>query len=330
MTRIADQYRIITSRAGWIDRETRGRLKFEGADALTFLQGLLTNDVSHLQRGHGVYAAWLTALGRMTADIVVLHRGGHLVGLVGDGLGAALAARFDSMIFAEQLTVMDASADLADLLVTGTAAAEVTAEATGAAVAALASLEELSQIDMPDVPGGFVVRVGESSFPAFRIVVPQANKARIVAAIEAAGAAAMTEPMTTALRIEAGRGEWGHDLSEDVIPLEAGLIDRAISTSKGCYVGQEIVIRILHRGGGRVAKRLVVLACDASLREAPAAPVALEHEGSVVGHLTSAAFSPARECVIALGYLQRAAAEIGQRVTIAGTGATAVVTDFAR
>lgn len=139
----------------------------------------------------------------------------------------------------------------------------------------------------------------------------------------------MDEATTTSLRIEAGRSQWGHDLGDDVIPLEAGLLDRAISTSKGCYVGQEIVIRILHRGGGRVAKRLVTLAFDPSVVEAPGQKAPLEHGGVVVGHITSAALSPGRGCVVALGYLHRDAAEVGREVSVAGSGARAVVTGFA-
>jgi folate-binding protein YgfZ len=326
VTSIADQYRIIASRAGWIDRGARGRLKFAGPDATGFLQGLLTNDVSQLEPGRGVYAAWLTPLGRMVTDVVVLHRGGYLLGLVGDGLGAGLATRFDQLIFAEDLVVSDASGEFAELAVTGAGAIDLLAAAVGADAAALGSLNELSQLD---VDGGFVLRTGDSPFPAFHLLIDPVMQGDVVSRLEAAGAVLMDEAISTALRIEAGRSEWGHDLGDDVIPLEAGLLDRAISTSKGCYVGQEIVIRILHRGGGRVAKRLVTLAFDPSVVEVPGHKAALERGGAAIGHITSAAFSPGRGCVIALGYLHRDAAEVGREVAIAGSGARAVVTGFA-
>lgn len=327
MTSIADQYRIITSRAAWIDRAASGRLKFVGRDATAFLQGLLTNDVSQLEPGHGVYAAWLTPLGRMVTDIVVLHRGACLLGLVGTGLGTSLAARFDQLIFTEELVVSDASGEFAELAVTGASAVDILAAALGADAAALGSLTELSQID---VDGGFVIRTGDSTYPSFHVLVDPAKRETLVARLEAAGSVAMDEEMSTALRIEAGRGRWGHDLGDDVIPLEAGLLERAISTSKGCYVGQEIVIRILHRGGGRVAKRLVTLAFAPDVADAPAPRVTLEAGGVVVGHITSAAFSPGRGCVVALGYLHRDAAEVGRDVLVTGSAARAVVTGFAR
>src|SRR5690606_7615941 len=118
-----------------------------------------------------------------------------------------------------------------------------------------------------------------------------------------------------------------------VIPLEAGLLERAISTTKGCYVGQEIVIRILHRGGGRVARRLVILVFEADVTQAPPAGGALAAEGmtgSSAGQLTSVAFSPVRERFVALGYLQRDVAEVGRRVSVAESGASAVVAGFAQ
>ena len=131
MTNIADQYRTITSQAGWTDRGARGRLKFVGSDGLPFLQRLLTNDVAHLEPGRGVYAAWLTPLGRMVADIDVLHRGDHLLGLVGDGLGAALAARFENLLFSEDLAISDVSEAFGEIAVTGADAAGITAAALG-------------------------------------------------------------------------------------------------------------------------------------------------------------------------------------------------------
>ena len=105
-------------------------------------------------------------------------------------------------------------------------------------------------------------------------------------------------------------------MTDETIPLEAGLLDRAISTTKGCYVGQEVIIRVLHRGGGRVAKRLVKLEFDPALAAAPPSGSTLLFEGRETGRVTSAAYSPARQRVIALGFVHRDAAVVGQRVTV--------------
>src|SRR5690606_36136978 len=104
-----------------------------------FLQGLLTNDLLTLEPNRGVYAAYLTPQGRMITDITVLHRGATgLLGLVPPGRGAALAARFDQLIFTEAVTVADVSSDFAEIAITGSAAADVVAAAGGVGVEALA------------------------------------------------------------------------------------------------------------------------------------------------------------------------------------------------
>ena len=105
-------------------------------------------------------------------------------------------------------------------------------------------------------------------------------------------------------------------MTEETIPLEAGLLERAISTTKGCYVGQEIIIRVLHRGAGRVAKRLARLEIESSRVEPPAPGAILSVGGRDVGRVTSSAQSPSRDRVIALGYVHREAAEPGQHVII--------------
>ena len=113
-------------------------------------------------------------------------------------------------------------------------------------------------------------------------------------------------------------------MTTDTIPLEAGLLERGISTSKGCYVGQEVIIRVLHRGGGRVAKRLVALAFDPELQELPAAGLQLYVDGREVGRVTSAAWSPHERRAIALGYVHRDHAEVGRRVTAEPAGVETV------
>jgi len=103
------------------------------------------------------------------------------------------------------------------------------------------------------------------------------------------------------LRVEAGRPEFGVDMDADTIPLEAGIEHRAISFTKGCYVGQEVIIRVLHRGHGRVARRLVGLNVAGPV---PARGAKLYAGDREIGMVTSAADSP-RSGTIALGYVHR-------------------------
>jgi tRNA-modifying protein YgfZ len=111
-------------------------------------------------------------------------------------------------------------------------------------------------------------------------------------------------------------------MDEDTIPLEAGIESRAISFTKGCYVGQEVIIRVLHRGHGRVARKLVGLTLDGD--HAPEGGAVVRSGDREIGHVTSAAMSPALTRPIALAYLHRDFLEPGTTVAIGD--ADAVVT----
>jgi folate-binding protein YgfZ len=323
---IAHQYRIIASRAGWIDRSDRGFITLSGSDRLTFLHALVTSDVMAVAPGRGTHAAYLTPQGRMIADLDVLNRGNHVLVLTTRNQAAALAQRFDALVFAENVAIADVSDAWRELAVTGTAAAAVLGEILDCDAGIIEALGELDQLD---VRGGVVCRGGASPFPFFRLLLPAAEAGQLAAQLATAGAVEIDPALATALRIEAGRPEWGHDLFEDTIPLEAGLLERAISTTKGCYVGQEVIIRILHRGGGRVARRLVRLALPAGVTDVPVAGTPLVARAEVTGKVTSAAFSPHSNRVVALGYVHRDMAEVGARVVVGSGPAEADVTGLA-
>ena len=116
-------------------------------------------------------------------------------------------------------------------------------------------------------------------------------------------------------RIENGRPVFGRDMTSDTIPLEAGIEDRAISLTKGCYVGQEIIISVLHRGQGRVARRLVGLTLDPTA-SVPGGGSTIRAGDREIGVVTSAAMSPALGRPIALGYVHRDFVEPGTAVTV--------------
>jgi folate-binding protein YgfZ len=172
-----------------------------------------------------------------------------------------------------------------------------------------------------------VARSGGAPLPAYTIVVPADRLQIVIASLEAAGAVEMSAALDDAMRVEAGRPAFGVDMTSDTIPLEAGLLERAISTTKGCYVGQEIVVRILHRGGGRVARRVVTLALDEA-PELPAAGAPLQAGDREVGVLTSVARSPLRGSPIAIGVVQRDFAILDQQLSAGGTAAR--ITGFAQ
>lgn len=118
------------------------------------------------------------------------------------------------------------------------------------------------------------------------------------------------------IRIERGVARFLADMDEDTLPLEAGIEDRAISFTKGCYVGQEVIVRVTTRGGGRVAKRLVRWHADDSASVVPLPESRIFASGKDVGRVTSAAFSPSLAKVVGLGYVHRDFVEPGTNVTI--------------
>ncbi|HET7220620.1 MAG TPA: glycine cleavage T C-terminal barrel domain-containing protein, partial [Vicinamibacterales bacterium] len=159
------------------------------------------------------------------------------------------------------------------------------------------------------------------------LMVSAGRVADVADALRRAGASAIEREAAEITRVEAGRPAFLQDMTDDTIPLEAGIEDRAISLTKGCYVGQEIIIRVLHRGHGRVARRLVGLALDAGAA-VPSPGGRIRSGEREIGSVTSAVLSPALDRAIALGYVHRDFVEPGTRVAIAapdGSESPAVV-----
>ena len=158
-----------------------------------------------------------------------------------------------------------------------------------------------------------VARIDQLAVPGFVLYADAAQEDEVLAALTRAGALHATPESLEAVRIEAAYPIFGIDMTADTIPLEAGIEDRAISLTKGCYVGQEVIIRVLHRGHGRVARKLVRLqveGVETPLRDAKAFSGDRE-----VGFITSAATSP-RLGAVALGYLHRDFVEPGTAVDV--------------
>jgi len=323
MPGIGDKYRIIEAGAGWRRRAERGRLRFGGGDRTAFLHALLTNDVAALGPGRGTYGTLLTPQGRMIADFHLFARPDYIIADVPAAAAQSLATDFDRLIFAEDASVVDVSASLVQLSVIGGGAPAIVARSLEIDADALRDLAIGSQLEVAE---GFVARTDDAVLPGYDLLIPAERETAVTETLTWAGAVSLTDELFTALRVDAGRPLFGVDMDSDTIPLEAGLLDRAISTTKGCYVGQEVIIRVLHRGGGRVARRLVKIKFnnDASgLRSGTKLHIA-DRE---TGHLTSLAPALDDSGFIALGYLRREFAEVGQEVL--ADGSSGVVTGLA-
>jgi folate-binding protein YgfZ len=319
-------YEAASTGAILVDRSAEGRLRVTGADRVSWLQGLVTNDVAALTPGRGCYAAYLTPQGRMVSDLRILAFEDSLLLDVPGSRRTAILERFDQFIITEDVAVDDETPVLARLGLHGPAAPRVLgralAEMTPGLTDRLVELDEHAHL--PGELGGQAVVVAGSrdiGRPGFDIYAPSGALLDVAAALSAAGAVDVDADTWDTLRIEAGRPVFGVDMDTDTLPLEAGLEDRAISPTQGCYVGQEIIIRVLHRGGGRVARRLMGLVAEdggpPDADRAPEAGALLRIGDREVGRVTSAAWSPRLGRLIAMGYVHRDSAEPGALVTIA-------------
>jgi folate-binding protein YgfZ len=324
-----DQYDALRSGAGLVNRGSRGRLLLKGADRRSYLQGLLTNDIEALAPGTGCYAALLTPQGRMISDMRVLELGDAILLDLPGSTAVDVRDRLVQFIFSEDVEVTDVCETLLQFGLYGPQSAAVLA----AAIARLHAPDEPvpSATDLEgDGPftstrwdiglSPLIAARNDDYGPAGFDLFPEAGRAdALQAALIEAGAVQVADEALDAVRIERGVPAFGADMTEDTIPLEAGIEGRAISFSKGCYVGQEIVIRVLHRGGGRVARRLVGFSfASDSLLPAPGDRVRVGDQDA--GWLTSVTWSPALGRPIALGYAHRDHVEPGTTVTIERDG----------
>jgi folate-binding protein YgfZ len=314
-------YEVARRGAGLVDRSSRGTISVAGRDRRSFLHALLTNDIETLGPGTGCYAAYLTPQGRMIADMRVLELGDRILLDVHPDVKAGLLRQFDDSIFTEDVQVSDATDAFAQLGLRGPRSAAAIAAALGdhAAGPHLASLSEYRN-ERRQFAGGdaVVVRDDEYGEMGFDLYVDRSAADQLRDALIREGARLVGEPTQEILRVETGRPAFHVDMDEQTIPLEAGLESRAISMTKGCYVGQEVIVRVLHRGHGRIARKLVGLVLDGTT---PAAPGDRIEAGAREGVVTSAVISPRVGGPIALGYVHREAAVAGTAVAVLHDGA---------
>jgi folate-binding protein YgfZ len=231
-------------------------------------------------------------------------------------------------VFAEEVQVRDATDEFAAVAVVGPDAAAAIRTACGIVGAdVLASIAQ---------PGGvrttirgrqaIVLRISDTGEAGFELLVPPGDMSAVREALASAGAVELDEATAEAIRIESGIPRFHRDMDEETIPLEAGIESTAISFTKGCYVGQEVVVRVLHRGHGRVARRLVGLVFDAGGVVSPGAPVKVD--GRDIGQVTSATWSPALDRTIALAYVHRELVNPGTSVEASGLAAHVAALPF--
>lgn len=296
----------------------RGVIEVGGSERTRWLDGMLTADIKALAErgaGAGCYALLLTRQGRIVADLHVLETSDAIRLELERSAVPTVIERLDKMIIADDVTLTDASEAFARLALEGTDAASVLAGA-GLDVTGLEADAHRS-----GAIGGVPLDVAAYAFtgaPGFQLFVPADRGDAVHESLLAAGAAEGDADLFERLRIEAGTPWLGQELDESVLPAEAGL-ERAVSTTKGCYTGQEVVARL--RSRERRNHVLVGLRFPGEPL-APGSPLA-SAEGKRIGEVTSSVSSPVFGA-IGLGFVRHEHAEPGVSV-LAGDGAETVV-----
>jgi folate-binding protein YgfZ len=304
-------YATITEGVGLLDRSERGKLALTGNDAKDFLHGQVTQDISGLTPGHGCYAAFLTQKGKMLGDLRVLDTGAELlldterVALQGlFNMIRTFSLGYDVQLHKRTLEcgLLSLIGPLADELVTRAGATLGPAEHDHCELTLGSNAVRAIRTDV-----GVDVLSGAEALPAVR------------EALLAAGAVEVAEEAAEARRIERGRPRYGIDLDDSVIPQEASLNERAVSFTKGCYVGQETVARLFYKGKPNRELRGLTSA------EPLAIGTELRLGDRVVGTVTSSSLSP-RFGPVALALVRREAPP--GAIVEAGDGHEAVVCEL--
>ncbi|MEO7676523.1 MAG: aminomethyltransferase family protein [Verrucomicrobiota bacterium] len=315
------EHSALRDSVGVIDLSFRGRLCLLGADRQNFLNGQVTNNVKDLKMGDGCYAAVITAKGKMQTDLNVYSLENELLLDFEPGLFEQVKQRLEKYIVSEDVQVVDVAPHYGLLSVQGPKSADVQraagilpADSSSKTLAAgsFSSIkhETLGEIYLMNQP-----RTGSVGFDLFvpaQSLGTVADKL-IAAAKHLGGRVCGWEAMETA-RIEAGIPRFGADMDETNLPPEAGLDARAISYTKGCYIGQEVIARI--RTYGQVAKALRGLRLADDLKTLPVKGDKLFLGEKEIGYITSAIASPIFKTNIALGYVRREANKIGTQLIL--------------
>lgn len=282
---IEAEHHILRAGCGLLDRSEMGKLALTGSEAAEFLSGQLTNDIESLPAGEGCYAAFLTHKGKMLGDLRVLAVGEPADELVLITERVCLQALFDTIRrskigFDVQLHKRTLEAALLSLIGPDARSVCLTAAQT-------APPEREHAHCAAEIAGRPVRLIGTAQPAGIDVLCDAGDRGAVHDALCAAGAEPVGEAAAEVVRIEEGRPRYGVELDETVIPQEAGLNERAVSFTKGCYVGQETVARLHYRGRPNRHLRGLRLAGAA----APGAELMLGDR--IVGRLGSFAVSPA-------------------------------------
>ncbi|MDQ4122346.1 MAG: aminomethyltransferase family protein [Acidobacteriota bacterium] len=291
------EYRAVReSAAGLFDFPQRGLIEVSGGEAVQFLNGMITNDIAKLHENTWMLAAFPNVQGRLLAFVRILKIGDRFLF---DTEAATREKVFNNLFrftFAGDFKVRNLSEELNLLSIRGKRAGELMEKIFSSAPE---TKSEISNLKFQNETV-FGVRTTHTAEDGFDLFAPANAIHDLSKEFETAGAVKISEQTREVLRVEAGIPSYGVDMDETTVVLETGL-DEAVSFAKGCYIGQEVIIRIHHRG--HVAKKLAGLIFDEPADISPNSELKSQ-EGKNAGRVTSVAFSPTLNKQIALAYVR--------------------------
>ena len=298
----AAEYGAVRSAVGLMDLSYRGLLQFTGPDRLSFLQGMLSNDLRALEPFTGQHATLLTQQGKVIADVRVLCAMNSFYLDFLEALKEKIVAHLNRYLVADEVEIADRSNEYATLSIQGPQSEALLGQLVRQAELPAHPLQHaMANIDAAAI---CIVRASHTGEDGFDLIGPTTNLPNIAQKLTETGkqfsAAWVGEEAQNILRIEAGIARYGVDFTEDNLLLEVGL-DNAVSFNKGCYLGQEVVERI--RSRGHVNRKLVGLSLEGQKSASPGDVIASTDRP--VGTITSSVHSPALARPIALGYVHK-------------------------
>jgi folate-binding protein YgfZ len=298
----AAEYAAVRSTAGFIDLSHRALLQLTGPDRLSYLQGLVSNDLRSLKPGDGQYATFLTQQGKVLGDVRILSSENSFYLDFWEFIKDKIVAHLNRYLVADEVEITDRSNEYATLSIQGPQSEALLRKLVGQAELPEHSLQHaMVNVDATDICTVYSSHTGEKGFD---LIGPIANLPNIAQRLTEIGkqfyAEWVGEEAQNILRVEAGIPRYGIDFTEDNLLLEVGL-DHAVSFTKGCYLGQEVVERI--RSRGHVNKKLVGLSLEG--RESASPRDVIVFADKPVGTITSSVHSPALGQPIAFGYVNK-------------------------
>jgi folate-binding protein YgfZ len=308
-------YEALRNRAAWIDLSARGKIRVSGEDRGRLLHAMSTNNIQDLAAGEGLYAFFLTAQGRIVADAYIYNLGeSHLIDTEPETAGK-LRDHLDKYIIADDVTLDDETDQWSAIGLEGPNFREPTM--------ALGMSVPQKKLSIAEWGAGFVTHVASTGPEGVRIFVPSKQRESLIQRLIALEIPNATAEEARIVRLEHGIPRYGDDISERYLVHETQQL-QAVHTTKGCYLGQEIVERV--RSRGQVHRLLTPIRIKSTV--APAPGTKLTAEGKEIAEITSAAYSPALEEVVALAYIRTETAQSKPEMVVSGSDPQALAYIF--